>query len=245
MSHRNAQAKFIGQLLQTKFPEPRTAAVWVTAIGLNQQFLLTGVSAVPDLDPPQSDCGDGKFRRLTQNANDHKTVVGTYVVSPIRDGHSISVTRIILFQNRNRLSALRAASVLEVTDQFALFRIHADDRITRVQNSAAHLDQISHLSVARWVLLSCQSFAIDTNRITQFLQQSPNRGNCDFETFTFQNLLKCVQSFARPLQASHRIACVGILQQFIPTRGGRTASGRWFFTCPRAPSDAPTDTDAT
>src|SRR5262245_5461473 len=114
MRHRNLHPKFISQLLQAKFPEPGTTTVWVAAIDLDQQLSLPGISEAPDLDPPPPDGGDGEIWRLARSADDDKAVIRSQIVNPIRDSHAIGVTWVVIFQDRNRLSAPRAARILEI-----------------------------------------------------------------------------------------------------------------------------------
>src|SRR5215467_2552352 len=234
MSHRNTQPKFIGQLLQAKLPPPGAITVWVAAIGFYQQFVLANIFQTPNFDPPQSDCSNGEFRCLMRNANHDKAFVGSQVINPIRDSNAVSLTRVVIFQYWNRSPTPRATSILEVADQLSLLRIHADHSLTSFQEAAAHSHHISHLAITLRVLFPCQTFAIDTGRVAQFPQQSPDRDEPDFETFASQSLLKGAQRFAGPSETSNGVTSTGILQQFFQ----RFQNLRLFFSTACRPPPA-------
>ncbi len=198
MRHYDCQSEFVRHALQPILPSPSAIAIGIAAVTFNQQFMLIRAMCSPDPQPPASDRPDSKLRRLVRSSDNDESLVASHVVDPewIRDADGVAGE--VILQHLTRRLPPRAASILEVPNQFAFLRINADYGLASFEKAATHSCDIAHLSVTLRVLFFSQPLAIDANRIAEFTQQPPDCDKADFEALAPQPSLDRAQSFARP-----------------------------------------------
>jgi len=81
-----AQAKFVGQLLQRHLPQACAAAVTASAVCRNQQLLGVRVSPPAHLSPPSPDRGRGESGGVVIDAHTHPAFIVGDIVHPIGNG---------------------------------------------------------------------------------------------------------------------------------------------------------------
>src|SRR5262245_33255531 len=253
MRHCDCQSEFVRHALQPIPPSPAAIAIGIAAVTFNQHFMLVRVMLSSEPQPPTSDRSDSKLRCLVRSSHDDEPFVASHIVDPEWNRYADSVAGKVILQHITRRLPPRAASILEVPNQFAFLRINADYGLAGFEKAATHSCDIAHLSVTLRVLFFSQPLAIDANRIAKFPQQPPDCDKADFETLALQPSLNRAQSFARPFDSSDWITSRSILQQLFqnfqdprlffsiagrpaPVRRARPAvarSSRWTSARPR------------
>src|SRR5919108_2978958 len=213
LGHGDGQAKFIRQLLQLVLPVPATIAIRIAAIRLNQQFMRVRGVHLSGLHPPASNGCHRELRGLVRGPHHHEPLVARHVVNPEGDRHTVSITGKIILQYGASLPPPGASRILEIPDQFAFLRIHADHRLAGFEKAATQPDEVAHLPVTLRSLLFGQPLTIDADRIILFLQQPTPCDKTNFETLRTQGSCQRAQRLACPFEASDRVACRGLLQQ--------------------------------
>jgi hypothetical protein len=226
MRHSDCQSEFVRHSLQPILPSPAAIAIGIAAITFNQQFMLVGVMLSSNPQPPASDRPDSKLWCLVRSSHDDEPFVAGHIIDPEWDCYAYSVAGIVILQHIARCLPPRAASILEVPNQFAFLRINTDDRLAGFEKAAAHPGDIAHLSVTFRVLFFGQALAIDANRVIQFPQQTADGENANFETLASQLSFQRAQSLACPLDPGDWIASRSILQQLLQ----RFQDSRLFFS---------------
>src|SRR6516165_1537858 len=127
MSHRDGNAEFIRQTLQTYFPSPGAVAVGTTAIRLQQPAPCLGIAPPAILQPPGPQRCRSKVRCFMRSTHDHKAGVAPQIVPAIGNRSAFGGTGKVVIQYRVCLLPPAAAGILEVAHQFLFLGIHADD----------------------------------------------------------------------------------------------------------------------
>ncbi len=125
----------VGQFLQGDLPQSATCAVAPAAVRSDEQLPRFGKAAAAHPLPPTANGVHGKGRRVVVDANAHPTLVVENVVDAVGNGLAQKGVAEVMHADLFRL-ALRTpipASILEIPDQFLLFRIHRDRRLTTVE----------------------------------------------------------------------------------------------------------------
>ncbi len=131
----DAQPGLVGQFLQGDLPQSATRTVAPAAVRSDEQLPRFGKAAAAHPLPPTANGVHGKGRRVVVDANAHPTLVVENVVDPVGNGLAQKGVAEVMHADLFRL-ALRTpipASILEIPDQFLLFRIHRDRRLTTVE----------------------------------------------------------------------------------------------------------------
>jgi len=100
--------------------------------------------------PPPGDVLGGKLRRIVGRADKHRTGVAHRVVNSEGNGHPEALGAKIVIADRRGLQAPHLAGIFEVSNQFFLFGIHADDRQAPLEKLPFLLGHIGELLVPAW-----------------------------------------------------------------------------------------------
>src|SRR5215475_8345399 len=201
MRYYYCQSKFVRHLLQTILPSPAAIAIRIAAITFKEEFILVRIMPSADPQPPSSDRGNSKLRRLVRSSNNNDPLLASHVVDSEGNRHADGIAGVVILQHLLRSLSPSAASFLEVPNQFAFLRINADYGLASVEKTATHSCDIAHLSVTLRILFFSQALSIDANRIADFPQQPSDCDKTDFEPAALQPFLDRTQSFARPFDS--------------------------------------------
>ena len=83
MGNRDNQSKFIGQLLETHFPNAAAVTIGTTTVGLDQPMLLTWIEPFAYRQPPGTKGGDRKLRGIVRSADRDKALIVSDVVNAV------------------------------------------------------------------------------------------------------------------------------------------------------------------
>ena len=113
-------------------PQTNSIAVAATAIRRDQKARGLWIDWLSHLPPPAADAVHGELRRVVINTHAYPALVGSQIVHTIRRGFSKCRIDEIVHAHLDRRFLLLPflASVLEITHQLFLLRIHTDDRLT-------------------------------------------------------------------------------------------------------------------
>ncbi len=146
----DAHSSFVRELLQRDLPQAATRTVAATAVGSDQQFPGMRETAASHPFPPAANRVDGKLRRVMIDADAHPTLIVEDIVNAVRNGLAekrvFEVMHADLFGLPVRTPIPTA--ILEIPDQFLLFRIHRDRRLAAFQESRHLGIEVLELRVA-------------------------------------------------------------------------------------------------
>src|ERR1039457_2225323 len=147
-------------LLQRPLPGPALITIAATAIGENEQMRMRAVEPLSLLTPPVADRLDGKGRGVVRSAHTDRAAIGLQVVDAVGDGHAECLGAEVVIVDLHRLSAPAAARILEATDEFLLFGVDADDRLTATDKTLTLSSDMPELPIALRARGSRQLFAV-------------------------------------------------------------------------------------
>lgn len=148
MGNGKSETERVGQLgLELGFPG--TAAIAVAAAGVAEDEELTG-SSVAELSlvaPPVSDGVSGKGGGVMRDADDDGTSIGEEIIDAVGDGDAGGIGAEVVIIDRARRQVPSRTWILEVTDQFALLGVDADDGEAAVLEAVPKIADIEKLIV--------------------------------------------------------------------------------------------------
>lgn len=168
------QPGLIGELLEGAFPQAWTTTIAAAGVGFDQETLAFWKTVSSRRLPPRADGGHREFASITRCADRDSRRVVRQVVHAIRHRLADRVVREVVSVHFVRGSAIGAAHVLELADEFLFLRIHAENRIARRKKCLTLFSQILELLIAIRMRRSRESFDVHTQREAQFRQQSPH-----------------------------------------------------------------------
>jgi len=128
VSNGDVEAKGIGDLrLDFGFPRAATTAVAAAGVGENENWTGLRVLKGSFTLPPKSDRMSGKSGSVVRDADNDRAAVGKGLIDAVRDGNADRIGAEIVIMNRPSIEIPTSAVIFEVSNQFTLFGIHADD----------------------------------------------------------------------------------------------------------------------
>src|SRR6185312_10421671 len=190
----------VGQLLEADLPEAAARAVGAAGIGGDQQFAGPREAAAAHLRPPASDAVGGELRRVVVDADAHPPLVVEQVVHAI--GDHLAQTLVLEVMHADFLWAALGpplpAAVLEIPDQFLLFRVHRDGRAAVAKAGTDQLVDVAELGVTVRVRASLAGLAVGLEAVTGFVQQPRHRSPAHRMAHPRQLVCQTARALARP-----------------------------------------------
>src|SRR6516165_10916939 len=202
MTHPQLQVDPVSQVLQRHLPQPRPVAIAAATIGGDQQFAGMRKALTAHVFPPTLDRACSKVSRVVVNADAHPPLVVGHVVDAVRDG--LAQRRVFKVMNTNVLRlALRLpflAGVLEITQQFLLFRVHRHDRLSPLLQATDLGIDVFKLRIAVRMRTPFPGLAIGLQTVAHLDQQSRYRAITDRVMLPRQLLCQPPRALTRPAQ---------------------------------------------
>jgi hypothetical protein len=131
----------------------RSITVAAPGVGQDQKFTRVLVVALSISLPPVLNGIDGKLRRIRRDAHVDKALISAHIVNTIGRRFAQRILREIVGIHLDRFLGPDSARVLEIADQFFVFRVDADHGQAAPEEALLLLLNIAELSVAvrmRW-----------------------------------------------------------------------------------------------
>ena len=100
------QAKFIGQELETHFPNPTSVAIGATTVSFNQQILLVRIEQLSYHQPPHPNGGDSKLWGIVRSPERDKALILADVINTVGNGDALGQTWNLVFAQIHPISIL-------------------------------------------------------------------------------------------------------------------------------------------
>src|SRR5215471_21325191 len=126
----------------------------------------------PFVLPPVGDGMGGEGGSVVRNAHDKGAAILSNVIDAIGNGDADGIGTEVVIENAAGAAFPTTAWVSEVTHQFPLFGIHADDRQMTALEAVAQIGEIFELEVAMWAVAGGDLLVIDAQRIAHLIEQS-------------------------------------------------------------------------
>ena len=128
-------SQIVGQALQADLPKPAARAVAAAAIGGDQHFTGPTEAAAAHACPPATDTVGGEVRRVVVDPDADPALIIANIVNAVGNHLPQRLVCKVMYSDRLGL-ALRAPlapCVLEIPDQFLLFRVDRHGRLAAMQ----------------------------------------------------------------------------------------------------------------
>jgi len=228
------QAQLIGQTLQGYLPQPHPVAVASARISRHQQFIRLGINGSAHLIPPVANRLDGKRRRVVIDPNADPAFIGSQVIDAVRD----RVTRLRVFKivnahvDRVAFGSPTTPFLLEIPNQFSLFRIDRDDWLPTFLKGPNLFIDVLKLGIAIRVVGSFSRLPIGLQAIVHLMQKLSHGLMADGMPLVVQFLSQLAATFRRPFQGRLGVATGrGVEQLFQVAPQARIRLGQRFTTC--------------
>ena len=132
--------------------------------------------------PPVSDGMRGEGGSVVGDADDEGAAILVDIVNAIGDSDTNRVSAEIVIVDATRLAFPAAAGIPEVTHEFALFDVDADDRQMAALEALTQLGEIFELEVAVGAGVRGNLLVIDAERIAHLMEQTGD-GVAEFGQF--------------------------------------------------------------
>jgi len=169
----DCKSVFVGPTLQFTLPKPGPMTVATTAVCGDQQFLGIGVLFRSCMFPPLANRADGKLGRIGRRADRDVPSLVRNVVNAVGNCTALGVAGKVVNRNRVRFLPPQGSPVFEIPNQFSVFRVHANHRLTRFDELSFLPLDVAELAVPVWMRRSRQAFDVCSERETHRLQQPP------------------------------------------------------------------------
>ena len=173
VSHGDRKALFVGPTLQFTFPKSGSMAIAAAAVRGDQEFLGVGVLFRSCLLPPIANRMNGKLGCIGRCADRDVPSLVMNVVNAVGNCAAFRVAGKVVHRDLVRLLAPKGAGVLEVPDQFRVFRVHANHRLTRFEELSFLSLDVAKLEISVWMWRSREAFDVCPQREAHRLQQPP------------------------------------------------------------------------
>src|SRR5882672_617447 len=176
MTNANPKPQISRQILQGDFPQPTTAAIAATTVGGDQQFLRQGITLPTHFDPPSSNRSCREARGVVINADTHPTLVLCQIIDTVGNGFAEFLIHKVVNADflRFAFGLPFSPAVFKVANQFFLFGINRDDRLTAILELTHCRVDILKLSIPIRMRLSFSRLAIALQTVTGRFQQATN-----------------------------------------------------------------------
>src|SRR5215475_2841809 len=137
MANMNPKSQISCQILQGDFPQPTTAAVAAAPVGCDHQFMRLGITLAAHLGPPSPNRFRCEARSVVIDPNTNPTLVLCDIIDTVGDGlPELFIHKVVNTYFHGLAFRLPFSSaVFEVADQFFLFGIDRNNRLTALLDS--------------------------------------------------------------------------------------------------------------
>ena len=172
VAHRYFKSGEIREPLQFLFPEAETVAVRPSGIGGDEKPLRVRVAFLAEGLPPPLDRRHRELARIVVDADVDVAAVRSDVEDSI--GHRLAQLLVgkIVYADLERLALRKSLSpiILEVPDQFLLFRIDRDHRVSGLEELLRPLVDVPELLVPIGMIRSFHGLALGLQAIAGSIQ---------------------------------------------------------------------------
>jgi hypothetical protein len=171
VSHGDGQGERVGQL-GLQFGFPGVTAIPIAAAGVSQDENLAGagIASRPLVVPPVGDGMSGECGSVVRNTHDQGATILGDVVNAIGNGDADGIGTEVVIKNAAGAAFPTTAWVPEVTDQFALLGIDADDGQMTSLEAVAQIGKIFELEVSMGTVAGGNLFVIYAQRIAHLVE---------------------------------------------------------------------------
>ena len=236
VSDGDVEIEGIGELrLDFGFPTAATTAVAAAGVGENEKLTGLGVLEGAFTLPPVSDRVSGKSGSVVRNANNNRAAVGEGLVDSVRDGNADGIGAEIVIMNRPSILIPTSAVVFEVSDQFALFGINADDGQVAPSKTLTQIGNVIELEISVGSGIGSNFLLVDAQRVIHRVQQAGDGVGRNGEAIASEQAGDLVGGAPGPFQASDGITGSVMIEKVFDDRdyfgrffsvGMRPAPGR-------------------
>jgi len=198
----DGQSGFIGEGLKLTLPQPDTSAVAAAAISGDKQAGRAEIAALSQGIPPAPDALNGEGSGVVIDANIHPTRVVGNVVDAVRS--NLAEFGYLEVMNAYRLRIAfgpkLTPAVLEIADQFLLFRINRDGGLPGSLELLDLLIDVLELGVTVGMERTFQGFLVGLKTEAKLAQQPANQFLTGCETAFSQCTTEVALASAHPQQ---------------------------------------------
>ena len=146
------------------------------------------------------------------------TTIGEQIIDSVRNGNANGIRSEIVIVDQARGQIPTRAGVFEITDQFALLGIDADDGMTLALESIAKLAKIEELIVTIGTVAGGEFLTIDAQRIAHLMKEPGDGIGADDDTEVAQRQGNLGSGSPRPLHPGDGIASGVVFEQIFDQR---------------------------
>ena len=143
-------------------PETSAIAVTSTTIGQKQNFISMWISNMANLQPPGPQIVHGKFRRVFTDTYRDESFIANGVVEAVRDANAFGHRRKVMVEDLSGFASPGLTVLIELPDEFAIFRINTDHGELLVLVLTTLLVDIEKLLIATLVIGRFARCGLDT-----------------------------------------------------------------------------------
>lgn len=193
MTDGNGETQTVGDfLLEQLLKEARTGAIAATAIGFDEQGVGVGKVEGQLGFTPAHDVVHGKGRGISGLTDIDRARVMVQVINAIGDSSSAGGGRKVMDVDFFSAGAPSAPRVLEVADQFFLFRIDTDGWLASGHVLGALRHNVSELFVALGSVLPFPLLDVERQALIMGVQKPTDDRQADAMTLLSQTYLEVV-----------------------------------------------------
>ena len=227
-----------------KFLLPGAALCPIAAAGIGQDEDVAGlrIALVSLYLPPPAKAGDGEGGSLVGSPQEHTAAVSLGIVDAIRDADALGGGAEVMIVDISGSLLPFHSKVLEVTDQFPLFGIHAQHRIAPLLELIPLPTEIAELAVAVGSRTGGNVLAVSPQGILHLPEQPSDSVAADGNAQPLELSSDLVGGFPGPLQPTDGVPSGFPFHQLV---NGIDHPGRFFsvgLRPPPTPRTRPTST---
>jgi PKD repeat protein len=219
MADYQPHAHVVRQALQTDLPEPAPRTV-AAAVSSDQQFAGVPETSATHTCPPATDAVGGELRRVVVNADADPSLVIADVVDAIGDHLAQCLIHKVMHPDRLRLALGPPLPpvILEITDQFLLFRVDRHRWLAASQAVPHHAVDVAELGVAIRMRKALTRFTVGLQAVAGRVQQHGDGATPDRMPLLRQFVGQTSGALAGPPQGRFRVAACHRLDQRLQCR---------------------------
>lgn len=208
MTDRNRQPHLIGQSPEFPLPQAGPGSVASARIGCDQQGSGLRVGRASHRPPPPSNALDGKGRRVMVDTDAHPTLIASQVIDSIGNGLSLPGNDEVVdpYSLRTTLWAPLPACILEIANQFLLFRVHRNNRLADSMLSDDLPIDVFKLCISVRVLVAFTCLSVRLQTVSRLLQKMPYQTVTDRMSHPSQLLRQHSQALGCPPKRRLRVS---------------------------------------
>ncbi len=214
MTYTDVQSNFIGKSLKFDFPQPAPTSIASPSVCRNEKIGSVQIYSGAHIQPPTSECLNGKLRCVMVYSHTHPSAVGCLVVNPIRETFAQLLVLEVIGAHflRSTLGLILTSFLSKITYQFFLC-INGDNRLSPFLKEFHPFVDVLKLSIPIRMRRSLLCLSRRLKTIAELIQELINLRMTDTVSFLNQLSGQSTSALICPTKRRHWVtACRGLNQ---------------------------------